>query len=689
MDIINIKGIGPKKAALFNKLGIYDTKDLLTYYPRAYEEFKAPKRVKDINVGENASVILKIKKVLDIKKIRSLVVVSTVAVDEMYNPIKLVWFNCAFLRSTLKPGETYVFKGKVSNDGALKKIEHPAIFEIYEYKKLINVKQPVYALTKGLDLKTVRKAVEEAFAVEKLDLEYMPESIRNKYDLVDLNTAHKLIHFPANDDDLSKGYKRLIFDEFFIFIMATRRLKSLNEDIDSDMVIDEFKEVDNVISNLEFTLTNAQLKAWEDIKRDLSSGKVMNRLVQGDVGCGKTVIAELALMSVVMKGYQGALMAPTEVLATQHYEGFSELINKIGLDIKHELLTGSTTQAQKKKIYERLKNGEIDILIGTHALFQEKVEYKNLALVITDEQHRFGVKQREALGNKGGKPHVLVMSATPIPRTLAIILYGELSVSNIDEMPSNRIPIKNCVVDISYRPNAYKFINNQIKEGRQAYIICPMVEESEGLELENVKDYAKRLKEIYPPSVNIDILHGKMKPKQKDEIMKAFAEGKINILVSTTVVEVGVNVPNASVMMIENAERFGLASLHQLRGRVGRGKYQSYCIFMNTSDSKTAKERLDILNESNDGFVIANKDLKLRGQGDMFGTRQSGEMYFKLGDIIENSDILLMAVELSEEYMIKISKVKVDHYFENEEEKQVFIQKVENQIKSCIETICL
>ncbi|HAH18545.1 MAG TPA: ATP-dependent DNA helicase RecG, partial [Eubacterium sp.] len=306
-----------------------------------------------------------------------------------------------------------------------------------------------------------------------------------------------------------------------------------------------------------------------------------------------------------------------------------------------------------------------------------------------DEQHRFGVKQREALGNKGGKPHVLVMSATPIPRTLAIILYGELSVSNIDEMPSNRIPIKNCVVDTSYRPNAYKFINNQIKEGRQAYIICPMVEESEGLELENVKDYAKKLKEIYPPSVNIDILHGKMKPKQKDEIMKAFAEGEINILVSTTVVEVGVNVPNASVMMIENAERFGLASLHQLRGRVGRGKYQSYCIFMNTSDSKTAKERLDILNESNDGFVIANKDLKLRGQGDMFGTRQSGEMYFKLGDIIENSDILLMAVELSEEYMKNISKVNNGRLFENEFEKQAFMQKVEKQIKTCIETICL
>lgn len=689
MDIINLKGIGPKKAELFNKLGIYDTNDLIEYYPRAYDEFKMPERVSNINIGDNVSIIAKIKKPLEIKKIRNLVIVSTVAFDENDNAIKLVWFNSTFLRSTLKPGNIYVFKGKVSNDGALKKIEHPSIFDVEEYNKLINVKQPVYALTKGLDLKTVRKAVVDAFAVNSLDREYMPESIRDEYNLINLNDALKKIHFPETDKDLQDGYRRLIFEEFFIFIMATRRLKMLSENIDSDYVVENFKEADNASLSLGFELTNSQKEAWKDIKRDLSSGKVMNRLVQGDVGCGKTVIAELALIAVVNKGYQGALMAPTEVLATQHFDGFTELINKLGLDIKLELLTGSTTQAQKKKIYERLKNGEIDIIIGTHALFQEKVEYKNLALVITDEQHRFGVKQREALGNKGGKPHVLVMSATPIPRTLAIILYGELSVSNIKEMPSDRIPIKNCVVDTGYRPNAYKFINNQIKEGRQAYIICPMVEESEGLELENVKDYSKKLKGIYPPSVSIGILHGKMKPKEKDKIMKEYADGNINILVSTTVVEVGVNVPNASVMMIENAERFGLATLHQLRGRVGRGKYQSYCIFMNTSDSKNAKERLDILNNSNDGFEIANKDLKIRGQGDIFGFRQSGELYFKLGDIIENSDILMMAVELSEKISNNFSKLNVDHFFKNDAEKQVFIKKVENQIESCIESISL
>lgn len=689
MEIINLKGIGPKKAELFNKLGIYDTKDLIEYYPRAYEEFKMPKKVSEINIGDNVSVIAKIRKPLEIKKIRSLVIVSTVAFDENDNAIKLLWFNSAFLRSSLKPGNVYVFKGKVSNDGALKKIEHPAIYDVDEYKKLINVKQPVYALTKGLDLKTVRKAVVDSFAVDSIDREYMPKSIRDEYNLINLNEALRKIHFPETDKDLEEGYRRLIFDEFFIFVMATRRLKSLNENVDSDYVINDFKGADNVSGHLGFELTNSQKEAWEDIKHDLSSGKVMNRLVQGDVGCGKTVIAELALIAVVNKGYQGALMAPTEVLATQHFEGFKELAERLELNINIELLTGSTTQSQKKDIYKRLSEGEIDILIGTHALFQEKVEYKNLALVITDEQHRFGVKQREALGNKGGKPHVLVMSATPIPRTLAIILYGELSVSNIKEMPSNRIPIKNCVVDTGYRPNAYKFINNQIKEGRQAYVICPMVEESEGLELENVKDYAKKLKSIYPPAVNIGILHGKMKPKEKDKIMKEYAEGLINILVSTTVVEVGVNVPNASVMMIENAERFGLATLHQLRGRVGRGKYQSYCIFMNTSDSKTAKERLDILNNSNDGFEIANKDLAIRGQGDLFGTRQSGELYFKLGDIIENSDILMMAVELSENFSKNNLKMNNGHFFENDEENQAFIMKVENQIQQCVETISL
>ena len=396
---------------------------------------------------------------------------------------------------------------------------------------------------------------------------------------------------------------------------------------------------------MKYKLTNAQNSALNDVLTDITGPYTMNRLLQGDVGCGKTIIAELALINVCLCGYQGAIMVPTEVLAKQHFEDINRLLSDNGLMIKTELLVGSVTAAQKKKIYDRLKNHEIDIVIGTHALFQEKVTYDNLALVITDEQHRFGVKQRQIFGEKGDNPHVLVMSATPIPRTLAIILYGDLSVSVIDEMPSNRLAIKNCVVDTTYRPNAYKFINNQVKEGRQAYVICPMVEESEGLDAENVMDYTDKLRQIYPPSVNICALNGRMKPKEKNEIMQKFAKGEINILVSTTVVEVGVNVPNATVMMVENAERFGLAGLHQLRGRVGRGKYQSYCIFINTSKSKEAKQRLDILNKSNDGFYIANEDLKLRGSGDLFGIRQSGEMNFKIGDIIDDADILMKAAE--------------------------------------------
>ena len=689
MDILDIKGIGPKKAALFNKLGINTTKDLIEYYPRGYEEFKPAKRVSEINIGDNVSVIAKITKPVSIKKIRSLVIVSTVAIDEKGDAIKLVWFNSAFLRSTLKPGGIYVFKGRVSNDGALKQIEHPAIFAVKDYEKLVNVKQPVYALTKGLDLNSVRKAIKVAFDVKADKYEYLPESIRDEFNLIDMDNALKNVHFPNTDKELEEGYRRLIFEEFFIFILSIHRLKVLDEIMDSNFVINDFDETENIKNSLGFSLTNAQERAFNDIKKDLSSGKVMNRLVQGDVGCGKTVIAELSLIAVVKSGYQGALMAPTEVLATQHYEGFSELVERLNLDIKLELLTGSTTAAQKKKIYEKLKNGDIDILIGTHALFQEKVEYKNLALVITDEQHRFGVKQREAFGEKGEKPHVLVMSATPIPRTLAIILYGELSVSNIDEMPSDRIPIKNCVVDKSYRPNAYRFIKKQISQGRQAYIICPMVEESEGLELENVYDYAKKLEEFYNDDIKIGVLNGKMKPKDKNEIMQEFAEGKIDILVSTTVIEVGVNVVNASVMMIENAERFGLSTLHQLRGRVGRGKYQSYCVFLNTSDSKQSKERLDILNNSNDGFEIANKDLKMRGHGDMFGIRQSGDMYFKIGDIIENSDILKMAMDVCKKIIGDNNEFDIKKYCKNEEEIREFSDKLEMQIKKCIDKINL
>ena len=422
--------------------------------------------------------------------------------------------------------------------------------------------------------------------------------------------------------------------------MGVRKLKEKRADKRSPYVMEFREEVARFQEALPYRLTGAQERTLREVFDDLSGGLVMNRLIQGDVGSGKTIIAVLALLMAACNGYQGALMAPTEVLAKQHFESITQLFETYKIEKKPVLVTGSMTAKEKRLAYEQIERHEADIVIGTHALIQEKVHYDNLALVITDEQHRFGVGQRELLSSKGGDPHVLVMSATPIPRTLAIILYGDLDISVIDELPQGRQPIKNCVVNTGYRPKAYSFIARQVEEGRQAYVICPMVEESEMIEAENVLDYAKKLRKELPASVTVEYLHGKMKGREKNRIMERFAAGEIQVLVSTTVIEVGVNVPNATVMMIENAERFGLAQLHQLRGRVGRGSSQSYCIMVNCSDEEGTLERLDILNRSNDGFYIASEDLKLRGPGDIFGMRQSGDMEFKLADIFTDANIL-------------------------------------------------
>jgi ATP-dependent DNA helicase RecG len=442
---------------------------------------------------------------------------------------------------------------------------------------------------------------------------------------------------------MMKARQRLVFDEFFLYSLALRKLKEKKTILRSEYTMEEQPECDQYIKSLPYSLTKAQLRVWEEIKKDLRGDYVMNRLIQGDVGSGKTVLAILAMLLAIKNGYQASFMVPTEVLAKQHYKSLRSLTTEFGISIC--ILVGSMTAKEKREAYERIKTHQADIIVGTHALIQEKVEYDRLGLVITDEQHRFGVKQREALMNKGGNPHVLVMSATPIPRTLAIILYGDLDISIVDELPAERLPIKNCVVDTNYRPNAYRFIDKQVAEGRQAYVICPMVEESEEVEAENVIEYTERLQEALATGVIVEYLHGKMKPKDKNDVMERFANGEINVLVSTTVVEVGVNVPNATVMMVENSERFGLAQLHQLRGRVGRGEYQSFCIFVCGSSSKEAWERLGILNKSNDGFFIAGEDLKLRGPGDIFGIRQSGDLDFKLGDIFTDASLLKTAAE--------------------------------------------
>ena len=531
-------------------------------------------------------------------------------------------------------------------------MEHPEIFTPAAYEEIVHSMQPVYALTKGLSNKAITKLVHQVLDTRPLKTEYLPEEIRERYQLADDNFAVRTIHFPKNMQELLTARKRLVFDEFLLFVLAVQLLKEKTEEALNTFPMKPVWTTEEIIEGLPYELTNAQKNVWHEIERDLSGHKLMSRLVQGDVGSGKTVIAFLAMILSAENGFQSALMVPTEVLANQHYEGFLNLMEEQKItSCRPVLLTGSTTAKQKREIYQKIADGEVNIIIGTHALIQEKVEYKNLGLVITDEQHRFGVRQREALTTRGNPPHVLVMSATPIPRTLAIILYGDLDISIIDELPAKRLPIKNCVVGTAYRPKAYSFIEKQVHAGRQAYVICPMVEESEGLDAENVTDYAEKLREALPEDIRIEILHGKMKPKEKNKIMESFASGEIQILVSTTVVEVGVNVPNATVMMVENAERFGLAQLHQLRGRVGRGEHQSYCIFIQGNNEEDTSKRLKILNESNDGFFIAGEDLKLRGPGDLFGIRQSGLMEFKIGDIYNDAGILKDASETAGEIL--------------------------------------
>ncbi len=640
--IDSLKGIGPKTAVLFEKLHVHTIDDLLRMYPRNYLCYDEPVDICNAEIGQRVTIKATIQSYVDVKKIRSLMIVTCMAKDGT-GAVKLTWFNSPFLKQVFHIGQTYYFVGSISVRNHQRVMEHPEYYTETQYTEKLLSLQPVYPLTEGLSNKVVTKAIQAALPLLFQIKDHVPHEVREKFGLMPLEYAIQGSHFPENFDEVIACRERLVFDEFFWFILRMRMLRERMVKAENQYVISDWKFADSFVEQLPFELTNGQRQAVAEIRSDMKGSTVMNRLIQGDVGSGKTAVAEIALLATVKNGYQAAFMAPTEVLAAQHFEGVKKDLEPYGVRV--ELLVGSTKLSKKRKIYESLLNGEIDILVGTHALIQDKVIYKNLALVITDEQHRFGVRQRAKLSEKGNEPHVLVMSATPIPRTLAIIMYGDLDISVMKDMPANRLPIKNCVVGPKYRPTAYRFMQEQIQEGHQIYIICPMVEASENVDAENVVEYQESLLEVFPETVHIRYLHGKMSPEEKNQIMTDFSNGYIDILVSTTVIEVGINNPNATVMMIENAEKFGLAQLHQLRGRVGRGDAQSYCIMLCGTERKEALDRLNILNTSNDGFYIANEDLKMRGPGDFFGVRQSGDMLFQMGDIYNNADVLKMANE--------------------------------------------
>lgn len=653
MKLSSLKGIGQKTEQLFTKAGITDTSQLPYYYPRGYDIYKEPVLISEIDEDGIYTLYLSIASDVEVKPMKKLNITTVFAVDEQNDRIKLTWFNMPFMKGALRRGYRYMVRGRVVCRGSLVSMEQPKLYTAAEYELKLHYIQPIYPLVKGLTNNMVTKAVTQYFAMQNNpeEMEYLPKELIERYELKPLYEAIKYIHFPRGINEMQESRKRLAFDEFFGFMMKLENLKSQRTYLENECMIHEGGYAARLISELPYQLTEPQRKAYDEMVADMSGKHVMNRLIQGDVGSGKTIIAVLALLNAVEAGFQGALMAPTEVLAKQHYDTVCELLKKHEFPVTPVLLVGSMSTSQKKKAHEQIKDGTADIIIGTNALIQEKVEYNNLGFVVTDEQHRFGVNQRGGLARKGGHPHVCVMSATPIPRTLAIILYGDLDISIINAMPVGRLPIKNAVVGEEYRPNAYRFIMNQAALGHQAYVICPMVEDNEISESENVTDYTVELRKNLP-GLTVEGLHGQMAADTKNDIMGRFAKGEIQVLVSTTVIEVGINVPNATVMLIENAEKFGLAQLHQLRGRVGRGNAQSYCIFVSTSKKEEAKQRLDIIGKSNDGFYIAEQDLKLRGPGDFFGIRQSGDMSFKLADIYTDADMLKKAKDCAD-YIIE------------------------------------
>lgn len=637
-DVKYVKTVGPNRVKLLNKLNIYTLKDLIEYYPRDYEDRSKPKNLYECIDGEEVLIeAMATGRINEMHKGR--MTISRLIVKDQTGTCYITWFNQGYLRDKFQPGRMYRFFGKISNKNGRLEMNSPVYDEIDQSKNTGKI-IPIYPLTFELKQNTLRRIIENGLLEVKGQLpETLPEYILKENNLWDINNTIERIHFPIEFSDFNKARERLVFEELLTMQLALLKLKNNYEHETDGIQFSKDVHMSDVINMLPFRLTKAQLRVLEEIDRDMESDKPMNRLLQGDVGSGKTVVAMIAAYKAVKSGYQATIMAPTAILASQHLESFKGILDELG--IRTELLISNVTKKKKAEILEKLQSGEIDVLIGTHAILEENVVFKNLGLVVTDEQHRFGVKQRSTIAAKGQNPDIIAMSATPIPRTLALILYGDLDISIIDELPPNRKKIETFAVRKNMEERVNNFIKKQIAEGRQAYIVCPLVEENEDMEgLQSVVELAEKYQKETFSEYKVAYLHGKMKPKEKDEIMQRFKDGEIQILIATTVIEVGVNVPNASIMVVENAERFGLAQLHQLRGRVGRGEYQSYCILKYEGNGETIRQRMKVMCDTNDGFIISEKDLELRGSGDFFGTEQHGLPEFKIANLFEDMAVL-------------------------------------------------
>ena len=665
--LTTIKGIGPGREKQLHKLGITNITSLLTYFPRTYEDRRTIYRIGELKSGMTGGVVGNVIAVQE-KRPRPRLSILEVVIADGTGPLKIVLFNQGYKKNFYKKGQRLYAYGKAEFQYGSMQMNTPQIENLGDGGEPDRGIVPIYALADGVSQFVVRSSVRNWFAANHALPEILPAEVREAHQYMTRYDAFKMMHFPESSERYEEARHQLAYEELFVMQSGLALLRNKEQCHKGPKMGPNGDLMAQCIEILPFSLTGDQQRALEDIRIDMEDERPMQRLLQGDVGSGKTVVATLSLLKAIENGYQGALMAPTEILAAQHYEGIADVCGNLGITI--ELLTGSTTKKEKERIYEGLADGSINMIIGTHALIQEGVNFYNLGLVIIDEQHRFGVEQRARLQQKGTYPHVLIMTATPIPRTMTLSVYGDLAVSLIKEMPPGRKPVKTYAVDSSYKERLRTFFGKEMAEGRQVYVVCPLVEESEKLDLQAAEELYLELKEYFYKAYEVGLVHGRMKPSEKDEVMNAFHRGEISLLVSTTVIEVGVNVPNATIMCIEGAERFGLSQLHQLRGRVGRGSHQSYCILVSDSKNDVSQERLKLMEQTQDGFELAEQDLLLRGSGQLFGLAQSGLPDLRVANIIKDIEILVQARKDVLEFASQYGMEKLESVMKEELEKR-------------------